>query len=244
MTVPSTLEAAGFPAAGTIFPVRSWALAVGDGEHPWVVQHHRAIAANWEREIAANPSFFNGRMVFQHRLRFLDGHIDGSAHLAPFAAFLHWRRAERPAGGLHLFAMPLMLSSDGALVAIEMGQKTANPGRVYCAAGSMDGDDIFDGHCDLVHNMRREVLEETGLDLRDASDGGQFFALHDINTVVLFRRYRFAMTAEAMLEAIAAHVAAEAEPEISGAIAIRDARPDRHDYAFFMPAILAWLFES
>lgn len=242
MNIDHSLEAAGFPPAGHIFPLAGHQLAVHEGDHPWVLENHAAIEENWAREIAANSALFNGRMVFQRRLSFINGRIEGEAYLAPFATFLHWRRLARPAGGYHLFALPLPISSDGAMIAIRMGGHTANPGRVYCAAGSMDESDVVSGHCDLDFNMRREVLEETGFDLTGARADDQVYAVQSDNTVTVFQRFFFDLTAEEMLDRIAAHVAVDPEPEIDCALAIRDADPNAHDYPAFMPPILTWLF--
>lgn len=65
-------------------------------------------------------------------------------------------------GGLHLFAYPVLETSDGALVAIRMGAHTANPGQVYFAAGSLEPEDVVDGRCDIEANMRREVRRRPG----------------------------------------------------------------------------------
>jgi hypothetical protein len=92
--------------------------------------------------------------------------------------------------------------------------------------------------------MRREVLEETSLDLAEAAADPRYFATHAMNTVTVFRIFRFAMTADAILDRIAAHIATEVEPEITNAVAIRNSDPSAHDYAFFMPPILQWLFEG
>jgi 8-oxo-dGTP pyrophosphatase MutT (NUDIX family) len=243
VNTPHSLEAAGFPPAGVVFPLAGHRLVVHEGEHPWVTENQADIEENWTREVAANPALFNGRMVFQRSLLLKDGHIQGDAYLAPFATFLHWRRLARPAGGFHLFALPLPISSDGALIAIRMGRHTANPGRVYCAAGSMDESDVVSGHCDLDFNMRREVLEETGFDIAAVRADAQTYALQSENTVTVFRRFFFDLTAEQMLDRIAAHVAADPEPEIDCALAIRDANPTAHDYPAFMPLLLNWLFD-
>jgi len=237
-----SLEAMGFAPANTVFAVRDHDLCVQDGEHPWFVENRPAIEDNWAREVAANPALFNGGMVFQRRLSFRDGRIEGRAHIAPFATFLHWRKQANRDGGFHLFALPLIMSSDNALIAIRMAKTTANPGRVYCAAGSMDKSDVIDGRCDLDFNMRREVLEETGFDLDDAERDADAYGVQAFNTVTVFRRYRYAMTADEMLARIAAHVAADPEPEIDCALAIRNADPAAHDYPFFMPLVLDWLF--
>jgi 8-oxo-dGTP pyrophosphatase MutT (NUDIX family) len=244
MTVKSPLEGAGFPAEGEIFPLRSIDLPVLEGEHPWHAAHRAEIAANWVNEIAANPALYDGEMVFQRQLTFADGRIEGRAHMVPFSAFLYWRKMARGSGGFHLFGLPLVMTSDGALIAIRMGQHTANPGRVYCAAGSMDRHDIIDGRCDIETNMRREVLEETGLDLDGAQSRSGYFATHGLNTVTIFRIFEFSRSAEQILAEIAAHMATDPEPEIDGAVVIRNADPEAHDYAFFMRPILKWLFDD
>lgn len=244
MIMKSYLETHGFPPESTVFPVRGTRLPVLPGEHPWRDAHRAETAENWHAETTANPALYDGEMVFQERLDLVDGVIEGRAHMIPFSTFLYWRKTARGPGGCHLFGLPLILSSDGALIAIEMARHTANPGRVYCAAGSMDAHDVIDGACDVDINMRREVLEETGLDLDDAVDRSGYFAAHAHNTVTVFRTYRFAMNADAILDSIAAHIAIDPEPEIDRALAIRSSDPDAHDYAFFMPAILKWLFDG
>lgn len=236
---------AGWPAQGTILPVVDIDLRVLPGPHPILAQHGAEIGDNWVREQSANPSLFNGEMVLQRRLTVEAGTIVGEGYLAPFAAFLWWRNAHRPPVACHLAAIPVIETSDGAVIAVRMGQRTANPGKVYCAAGSIDGSDIVEDArgrvCDVPGNMRREVLEETGLDLVDAQ-AGPFHALHIHGAVTLFRRLRFAETSDSLLDRIQHHVETAAEEEIDGAVAIFDADPERHDYQPFMRVILAHIF--
>ena len=238
------LVEAGFPPEGQVFDVSSFRLAVADGEHPWVTANRDDIARNWEREVSANPNLFNGRMVFQRRLGFSGGHIEGVAHLVPYAAFLHWRRSDRSRGGHHLFAMPIILSTDGAVMMVWMAETTANPGRVYPPAGSLDDSDIAGGFCDLDANMRRETREETGLDLDDMSADAGYRAVHMANAVAMFRIFRSGLTAAELGAVAERHIAAEPEPEISALIAIRSTDPAAHDYPPFMPAVLEWIFRE
>jgi 8-oxo-dGTP pyrophosphatase MutT (NUDIX family) len=126
---------------------------------------------------------------------------------------------------------------------IRMADTTANPGRVYPPAGSLDAGDISDGVCDLEGNMARETREETGLLLSDMEVLPGYQAVHADNTVAVFRRYLSPLSAEEMTERAAAHCATEAEPEISALFGIRSA-DEIHDYPSFMPSILAWLFEK
>lgn len=240
----SLLIKAGFPPEGTVFEVFSDRLTVLDGPHPWVTENQLAIEANWEREVAANPSLFNGLMVFQRELSFDGGHIEGRGHMVPFAAFLHWRRSGRDAGGHHLFAMPVILSADGAVIAIRMAETTANPGRVYSPAGSLDASDVIDGTCDLHGNMCRETMEETGLDLNDMTAVTGLRAVHVANSVAAFRVFR-SPRSEAMLRAdVTNHIAADPRPEISELIGIRSPAPAAHDYSPAMLPVLDWIFNK
>lgn len=238
------LVAAGFPEEGRVFDVSSFRLAVAAGEHPWVTGTRDAIERNWEREVDANSNLFNGRMVFQRELSFSGGHIEGVAHLIPYAAFLHWRRSDRSHGGHHLFAMPLILSVDNAVMMVRMAGTTANPGRVYPPAGSLDESDIVGGFCDLDGNMRRETREETGLDLSDMVSESGYRAIHTASSVAIFRIFRSRLRAEDLTAAAERHILAESEPEISALIAIRSTDPAAHDYPPFMPAVLDWIFRE
>jgi 8-oxo-dGTP pyrophosphatase MutT (NUDIX family) len=238
------LTDAGFPREGRVFEVSSFRLAVADGPHPWVLANEAAIEANWQREVAANPRLFNGRMVFQRVLSFEAGHIEGRAHMVPFAAFLHWRRTGRGQGGHHLFAVPMIVSADGAVMAIRMAETTANPGRVYSPAGSLDAHDVKDGFCDLDSNMQRETKEETGLDLGEMDVDPICRAVHVGNSIAVFRVFRSALSEAEVGARVMEHIATDPEPEISALIGIRSPDPQAHDYAPFMLPALEWIFKE
>jgi 8-oxo-dGTP pyrophosphatase MutT (NUDIX family) len=243
----STGVGAGWPEEGRIIDVAGLDLRVLPGPHPVLAQHAPEIAANWGREHAANPALFNGTMVLQHRLSVVDSRIVGEGYLAPYAAFLWWRSSTRPPVACHLAAVPVILSSDGAVIAVKMGTATANPGKVYCAAGSIDASDIVTvggiDLCDAPGNMRREVLEETGLDL-DAASAGTFHAMHLRGAVTLFRVFRFDMPARDLVTRIDRFAETAEDQEIDGAVAIFDADPAAHNYQPFMPLILRHVFEA
>ncbi|SEK65616.1 hypothetical protein SAMN04487976_103223 [Xaviernesmea oryzae] len=238
--IPAESNAAHWPPAQTIFPLSAVKVNVLDGPHPFLVDAADAIAENWEREVAANPHLFNGEMVLNRAIHIEDGVIRTAAYLAPFSSFLYWRKTRPLDKALHLAVLPVILSADGAVIAVRMAQHTANPGKVYCASGSLDRHDIVDGRCDIMGNMRREVLEETGLDLDASEAEAGFFGRHEQGAVLVARCYRFAEDAQTILDRVGAHIAAEAQSEIDGAVAIRDADPARHDYASFMPQVIGW----
>ncbi|AIC27981.1 NUDIX hydrolase domain-containing protein [Rhizobium etli bv. mimosae str. IE4771] len=231
-----------WPPEATVFPIAGVDLRVLPGTHPFVTAEEAAIRENWAKETAANPALFDGRLVFQQRLSFSQEGIAGEGYVTPFSAFMWWRRQPQRQGGLHIFAYPVLESSEGALVAIRMGAHTANPGQVYFAAGSLEPEDIIDGRCDIEANMRREVHEETGLDLADAVAGEGLFASRARRTVTLLRLFRFDMTADEMVKRIEAHMLVAEDKEIAGAVAIRTADPAAHPYNVSMLPVIDWYF--
>ncbi len=244
MSIDFSEEFEGWPARQTVFPIAGVDLRVLAGDHPFYSAEREAIAENWLKETAANPHLFDGRMIFQKRLALTDKGLCGEGHVIPFSTFMWWRRQPERRGGIHLFAYPVIETSDGALVAIRMGPHTANPGQVYFAAGSLEPEDMADGRCDIEHNMRREVLEETGLDLRDARAGDGYFATHNRRTVTLLRMFRFDLTADAMVEKIHAHMLVAEDKEIAGPVVIRSADPQAYSYNIAMLPVIDWYFHQ
>lgn len=233
-----------WPPEGETFPIRNIEIRVSAAPHPFALAEMDTAAENWRIESAANPALFDGQMLLQGEVTISEAGIVSTAHLVSFSSFLLWRKLRREGSGYHLFGLPLVVSSDGAVIAIRMAQHTANPGKVYCAAGSLDAHDIFDGICDLEANMAREVAEETGLDLSLAQADPSYHAVHVDRVITIFRPYRFDVPAAALLAAIERHMGTEAEPEIDGAVAIYDSDPSRHAYAAFMPSVLRWFFDG
>ncbi|WP_018240162.1 DNA mismatch repair protein MutT [Ensifer sp. BR816] len=231
----------GWPAEGTIFSVSEIDIEVSPEPHPFHLAEAERARESWQREIAANPHLFDGRMVLQRAICIADGRIAALAHIVPYSTFLWWRRTRGP-GACHLFGMPMLLSSDGAMIAIRMGAHTANPGQVYSPGGSLEPEDIVDGRCDVAGNIAREVREETGLSLSEATADPGWHAIHLDGTVTVFRVFRLAATADEVVARVAAHVADDPHPEIDGAVAIRGPEPHAHNYPAFIPPMLDWLF--
>ncbi|MDK1388652.1 NUDIX hydrolase [Sinorhizobium sp. 8-89] len=230
-----------WPAEGTVFPVSAVGIDVSPDPHPFHLAEVERAQESWQREIAANPHLFDGRMVLQRAIRIEDGRIVANAHVVPYSTFLWWRKSRAP-GALHIFAMPMLLSSDGAMIAIRMGSHTANAGRVYSPGGSLEPEDIVDGRCDIDGNIAREVREETGIELSEATAEPGYHAVHMKGTVVVFRTHRLAATADELVSLVARHVSTDPHPEIDEAVAIRGPEPEAHNYPDFFPAILEWFF--
>jgi 8-oxo-dGTP pyrophosphatase MutT (NUDIX family) len=226
---------------GRVVPVSVIDVRLDPAPHPFEVANAAAIEANWQREFAANPALYDGSMVLLSAVSYDNGRLVGRCHEVRYATLLQWRR-ERPPGAEHAFAHAALVSSDGALVAIRMGAHTANPGRVYFAAGSFEPIDFREGLVDVDFNMAREVLEETGLDISSAPVDDSYHLYSSNSMSVIFRRYHLGAPADEIARRIAEFLVGEAEPEIDGAVIIggRDDLPD--GLAPHMKAIVEWHF--
>lgn len=233
-----------WPPEGQVFDVNQVQLSVLGGDHPFHRANLEDAKANWIKAFKANPSLFDGQMALFHRLSLEGGQVVGDCHMVPYSTFLLWRQRNAPEAGYHLFCFPVLFSSDGALIAVEMSAHTSNAGFVYCAAGSLDASDIVDGHLDIEGNMRREVKEETGLSLDMADVDPQLRGFRQNRTVTLFRRFTLPMTADEIFEQIKAHMVVDHEKEIARPVAVRSR--DRNAYRFkdSMFPLLDWVFPS
>jgi 8-oxo-dGTP pyrophosphatase MutT (NUDIX family) len=230
---------------GVVVPVKSADVVLDPAPHPFELANADAIEANWQLEHAANPRLFDGTMVLLSELRLTgEGHLAGRCHAVRFATMLYWRKNKGSPDIEHCYAHAALVSADNALVAIRMGRRTANPGRVYFAAGSFEPGDFVDGHVDAHGNMCREVMEETGLDIAPARREANYH-LYSLNgSTVLFQRYWLGEEADALAARISAFVAAESDPEIEGPVVIRRPEALPEGTMQHMAAIVHWHFNA
>jgi hypothetical protein len=138
--------------------------------------------------------------------------------------------------------MALPVASDGAVIAGRMSGWTANPGRVYCASGSFDRDDIVNGVFDTEGNMAREVAEETGLDLCLAECEPGYSLLRIDGSIVIFRTYRFAEPSNTLVATARRHIAADPKAELANVVVITGIDDADSSFAAHMAPILATHF--
>lgn len=227
---------------GVMTPFDEIDVRLDPSPHPFELRNAEAIEKNWQAEHAANPALFDGTMVLLSSLRLEGRRLSGTCHAVRYATMLYWRRNRGDPDIEHCFAYPALVTGDNALLAIRMGQHTTNAGFVYFAAGSLEPEDFVGGKVDAYGNMRRELREETGLDLDAARPQGGYM-LYSLNHITaLFRLYRFEAGAEELAASVRAFVAGEAEPEIEGPVVIRadEPRPDR--LQTHMAEIVDWYF--
>lgn len=227
-----------------VFAVGEVSVVLDPSPHPFAAANVSAIEAHWEVAKAANPALFDGEVALLSSLSLRGGNLVGRCHIVRYAAFLYWRSLRPIPGAGHAYTHAMLVSSDNALVAIRMGPSTVNAGQVYFAAGSFEPVDFPDGKADLEANMRREVIEETGIDLSGVPHERQYHAVSKTTGTVVFRRYFLDRSADELADDITRHVAAEDDPEIEGPVIIRGPSdlPDR--LAQQMPDLIAWHFSN
>ena len=171
------------------------------GQHPFEVENHDAIAVTWQRLQAENPAVYNGRTVLAESWCVHEGVFRAVCREVNYATLLHWLKGSRGnswAVPLHFYAAPAIISGDSKALMGRMAAHTANAGRIYFPSGSMEREDFTDGMADFAGNMRREVLEETGIDLADAKAGEEYLLWQGRGVAALIREYRFEEAAETL----------------------------------------------
>lgn len=221
-------------AEDVLLPIPDVRLRLLGTPHPYEALHADGIEGNWQAEKARNPALFDGRTVLFSRIGLDDGRLVGACHEVRYASLLHWRLARRTDMAAHLFAMAVPVTADGAVLTVRMAPWTANPGQVYFAGGSLEPADFVGGIADIVGNMQREVLEETGLVLADVPRETGYRVVRTSGGVIVLRRYALPRSAGEIEERVRRFVAKEEKPEIVEPVLVtRGSPPD--------PAILPWV---
>jgi len=145
-------------------PVTSLDLRCSGGGWSFEHTHREAIARHWDGVIAANPRLWNGRTLICTGAEVKAGVFRAELAEIDYASFV--------ASVVNCFGVPAVFSADGALLIGVMGPTTLNAGKAYPPSGSLEPRDVRpDGSIDILGNMRTELLEETGLDLAEATPG-------------------------------------------------------------------------
>ena len=229
-----------------ILPVDEIDVRLDSAPHPFEQANLPAIEENWRHELTINPHIFDGAVALLSELAYRDRRLLGRCHIVRYATFMYWRRHRPAENAGHAFAHAMLVSNDGALVAIRMGTHTVNAGRVYFAAGSFELEDFRDGRVDVASNMRREVKEEIGIDLDDAetAPGRRHYLLSTRSGTVIFRRYRVKLTANELVTRIRTFLDTQERPEVSGPIVIHSVHDLPDKLAPHMKPLVEWHFAN
>lgn len=185
---------------------------------PWLfADQRRADIDAWFAELQRQkPAIWNGRVLVLHRHALRDGVFRGAyleTDYASFSAWRHWRTAD--AGVRDCFGAGAVISADGAVLLGVMGAHTANAGLIYFPCGTPDPADIIDGKVDLDWSVARELKEETGLDIAEVAPAPGWTTVIDGQLIVHVKLLRSALSADQLRTRMLAHLATEAQPELT-----------------------------
>jgi 8-oxo-dGTP pyrophosphatase MutT (NUDIX family) len=158
-----------------IFEIAELELAFKPARWSFAETQASGIAAYWARIRKSKPTLFNGRVLLLRRAA-LEARADGGLKMSgayfetDYADFLAWRDFGHPGDRVdNCFSMAALRAADGAFLLGEMAPHTYNAGQIYFPAGTPDPTDVVDGKVDLEASVRRELLEEAGINASEAA---------------------------------------------------------------------------
>jgi hypothetical protein len=199
-----------------IVPVERLELAFAPRPWPFARERRREIDAHFDALRRSNPALWNGRilMLYEHAIRGTVFH--GSYLETDFASMLAWRHWGFPDDSVkNCFALGALQGSDGAFLLGVMAAHTSAAGTIYFPAGLPDLSDVDGARVDLARNVMREIGEETGLAPSDFEAEEGWTTVLAGPRIAQVKMLHARETASALRERILAHLASEAQPELS-----------------------------
>jgi 8-oxo-dGTP pyrophosphatase MutT (NUDIX family) len=169
------------------------------------------------------PALWNGRVLLLRDYDVRGRVLRGTCFEADYASFLAWRDwdfADRSV--FNVFASAALRSSDGAYLLGEMAPSTSSAGLVYFPCGTPDPADFGPGGAlDLDGSLRRELKEETGLDIGEFEAQPGWTLLHDRGFLALVRGLTTRQNADELRDRILRHLENDPHPEFSAIRIVR-----------------------
>jgi len=172
-----------------------------------------AYFAQLQRE---NPALWNGRVLLLRDFTILDGVFRGDCFDTDYASFISWQCWDFPdRSARDCFAMAAIQSADGAFLLGVMGAHTFNAGQIYFPCGTPDPNDIVVDRLDFEGSVRRELAEETGLDMVEFAVEPGWHAVLCGNVIAHMKLLRARQGAAELRARIFNHLAREKQPELA-----------------------------
>lgn len=186
------------------------------------------------------PGVWNGRVLLLNRHEISARVLRGSCFEADFASFCAWREWQCPdAGVANVFAAATVRSADGAYLVGEMASDTAAAGKLYFPCGTPEPDDLdADGVLDLEGNVRRELLEETGLDAAELAAEPGWSLVRDGGYIALLKTLKARQSAQELRDRIMRYIESEQRPELVDIRILRSPADFDHAMPRFVTAFL------
>ena len=203
-------------ASPSIFHVDRLDLSLAPKRWTFAIERRAEIDACFETMKREKPALWNGRVLLLHHQVVEQGELHGQYLETDYASFAAWRHWGRPAAGVRdCFSAAAILTADGAFLLAVMGPHTFNAGRIYFPCGTPDPDDVVDSKVDLDLSVRRELKEETGLDIAGFQAEPGWTMVVDGPLIALITVLRSTEKATALRARILEHLAREKRPELA-----------------------------
>jgi len=170
----------------------------------------------------ARAGVWNGRVLLLKSCKIETRVLRGTCFETDYASFCAWRAFARDQDGIvqdgivNIFADAAILTTDGAYLAGEMAPYTAAAGKIYFPSGTPEPDDLdAAGLLDFEGNVRRELLEETGVDAGElTAEPGFSFVRDRGGSMALVKTLRAQQNAQELRGRIMKHIESEERPEL------------------------------
>lgn len=199
-------------------------LRAGDTKWAYAQRHAGEIESHWQKARAVTPTFFNGIIYLIEHIDMSEEHFFGRLIKTDFKSYLFWRDRgfELGAGVVDGFGSALIRSAEGHIILGRQRPGNVNSGLAYLPGGFIDGRDVDEhGAVDVAQSVAREVSEETGLGAAELDPQPGFLVTRTGAHVSFAVEYRSDLTSDDLAARIAAHIAADPDPELSAVVVIK-----------------------
>jgi 8-oxo-dGTP pyrophosphatase MutT (NUDIX family) len=183
----------------------------------FAVRRRDEIERHFARLQSERPELWNGRMLLLSRYEIRDGTLSGVCFETDYANFLAWRDWNSPDPAVYnIFAAAALRAADGAYLVGEMAPHTASAGALYFPCGTPEPADVdAGGALDLAGSLRRELREETGIDVGALKAEPGWTLVRDRGFMGLMQRVTAVENAHELRSRIMRYLASEQQPELS-----------------------------
>src|SRR5262245_14041383 len=231
--------------APSIFHIGRLDLSFAPKSWTFAAERRAEINAYFEAVKREKPTLWNGRVLLLHRQVVEQGALRGEYLETDYASFAAWRHWGRPAAGVRdCFSATAVRSADGAFLLAVMGSHTFNAGRIYFPSCTPDPDDVVADKVELDLSVRRELKEETGLDITEFDAEAGWEMVVDGPLIALIKVLRSTEKAIALRERVLAHLAREEKPELADVRIVRGQSDFDHVMPDFVRAFLTARFAA
>jgi 8-oxo-dGTP pyrophosphatase MutT (NUDIX family) len=183
---------------------------------PFASERRGQIDRHFAELQSKRSGVWNGRVLLLHRHVIRDRVLRGACFETDYASLCAWRDWQFPDPGVcNFFVVAALRASDGAYLVGEMAADTAAAGLLYFPCGTPEPDDIgADGVFDLAGNLRRELLEETGLEVAELESEPGWTLVCDRGYIGLLKQLTARQNGEELRAKIMRHIDGEERPEL------------------------------